>query len=74
MLLTQAGFNALKNELEKMRNTKTPNTIAHESAVAPFAPVQIQPIAPPEKPFDRAAAEKERQEALEKIREWGLAS
>jgi hypothetical protein len=70
MLLTQTGFNALKSELEKMR---TPPPTITTTATTPV-PAQVHPLPAPEKPFDREAAERERQEALQKLREWGLAS
>lgn len=77
MLLTQVGFSALKNELEKMKTTIPPTAkkpeavIAHLPVIAAAAHVQA-PI--PEAPFNREAAEKERTEAMNLLREWGIAS
>lgn len=76
MLLTQLGFNALKNELENMKTTnkkaEAPTaTIAHLPT-----PLQIHTAqtTEPEAPFNRAAADKEREEVLKQMREWGIAS
>jgi hypothetical protein len=77
MLLTQTGFNALKHELEKMK-TNTQTKKEQTTAVVAHLPKphQMHQVAPqePDAPFDREAAEKERDEALKHMREWGLAS
>jgi len=74
MLLTQMGFIALKKELEKMNNN-IPNqhtpTVAH---LPPPAKMHTVKPAEPEIEFNREAAEKERDEALKQMREWGIAS
>lgn len=77
MLLTQLGFNALKNELEKMKSpTKTiaetpAPVVAHLPKVAQVIQ-QPEPI--PEAPFDREASDKEREQAMAQLRKWGIAS
>lgn len=75
MLLTQQGFNALKSELEKM-NTATEKTYRAPVIKALPQPAQMHQLKPaePEPEFNRAAAEKERDEALKQMREWGIAS
>lgn len=75
MLLTQQGFNALKSELEKM-NTATEKTYTAPVIKSLPTPAQMHELKKPEPeaPFDRAAAEKERDEALKQMREWGIAS
>jgi len=77
MLLTQTGFNALKKELEKMKattQTKKEQTIAVVAHLPKPHQMHQAKSQEPETPFDRAAAEKERDEALKQMREWGLAS
>lgn len=75
MLLTQTGFIALKNELEKMKTQaakeQTTAVVAH--LPKPHQMHQVEQQAP-EAPYDREAAEKERDAALQQMREWGIAS
>lgn len=77
MLLTQLGFNALKNELEKM---KVQPKSTNDSATAVIAhlprPSQMHQVAEPEQeaPFDREASNKEREQAMAQLRELGIAS
>ena len=75
MLLTQLGFKALKSELEKM-NTTTAKTYIPPVVTPLPAPAQMHELkaVTTDIPFDRAAAEKERDEALKQMREWGIAS
>lgn len=74
MLLTQQGFAALKKELEKVNNTNTQYTPPTVKKLPPPAQMHQLKPAEPEPEFNRAAAEKEREEALKKMREWGIAS
>ena len=67
MLLTQIGFTALKKELQKMEEiskAEAAPVIAHLPK-----PTQTRAAATPEPeaPYDRAAAEKAREEALKQI-------
>ena len=77
MLLTQRGFNALKNELEKPklpRRTSVETSaaaIAHSPKVAQVIHVP-EPV--PDAPFNHEAADKEREQAMAQLREWGIAS
>lgn len=74
MLLTQTGFNALKNELAELK--AQPKKMALVTATQAHAVVQIASaqLTEQEKPFDRESAEAEREKTLEQMREWGLAS
>lgn len=77
MLLTQTGFNALKSELEKVKaplKVVAENTPASAAHLPPSPHVLAQPEQEPDAPFDRDAAEKERAEAMELMRQWGIAS
>lgn len=77
MLLTQLGFNALKNELEKMKtqpksSTEIPTAVVAHLPKPNQAIQQLEPV--PEAPFDREASDKEREQAMAQLREWGIAS
>lgn len=76
MLLTQAGFAALKNELEKekmqtqtIKPTPTPTSAGHTSTTGATAHTEETVI-----PFNRETADAERKKALEQLKNWGLAS
>lgn len=77
MLLTQAGFAALKNELEKekMNTQKTTQQTTGAHHTAPkhqqYAPTREQETVIP---FNRETADEERKKALEQLKDWGLAS
>lgn len=77
MLLTQTGFIALKNELQKMEQ-QTKAVKEQSTAVVAHLPKphQMNQVAQqePEAPYDRAAADKERQETLRQMQEWFKAS
>lgn len=77
MLLTQLGFNALKNELEKMKSPANTSTETPTAVVTHLPkPNQVIPMPEPvpEAPFDREASDKEREQAMAQLREWGIAS
>lgn len=75
MLLTQAGFAALKNELEKEKmqthavKKSKPDTLAPIAVNSPASNAEKTVI-----PFDRETADAERKKALEQLKDWGLAS
>ena len=72
MLLTQAGFAALKNELEKEKmitNTQAPIAKPETPITASTAHSDETII-----PFNRETADAERKKALEQLKDWGLAS
>jgi hypothetical protein len=76
MLLTQTGFNALKSELEKVNTPTKPNTENTAAVVAHLPPPHLmhQVNEQPEAPFDHEAADKERAQTMNLLREWGIAS
>ena len=69
LLLSQKGFQELKTRMEQMKND--------EKQSIPPAPIfEKAPVIAieqkPEKPFDKAAAEIERNKHLAQMAEWGL--
>lgn len=73
MLLSQAGFTALKHELEKSKMAQPlPAPVKPETAQAQRpAPTPTEETVVP---FNRETADAEREKALEQLRAWGIAS
>ena len=77
MLLTQAGFAALKNELEKekmqtqiTRSTPQPPTAPSAGRSETMGTTGEEIVTP----FNRETADAERKKALDQLKDWGLAS
>jgi len=69
LLLSQTGFQELKKEMDKLK-TKEAEALAAPTPAPIKAPV-IK-IEAAEKPFDKAAAELERNKHIAQMAEWGL--
>ena len=70
LLLSQKGFQELKNRMEQLKNDEDEEPIPSAPIIkkAPVIAIEQQP----EKPFNKAAAEIERNKHLAQMAEWGL--
>ena len=71
MLLTQAGFIALKKQLENEKNMPSPTPQEFTTKpVAPPTPIKETKVIA----FDKESADEERKKIMEQLRDWGMAS